>query len=238
MKQFQENNPNPVISVRKDGTVLYSNEVGKPLLHEWGVTVGEKLPSSILDVVQKAITHNYPEMEVKVGKRIYLVAFHPLPEQECVNIFGFDITNHKDIEEKTQGSETREVANLELADILNVPAIQSLMDDLYKLTHINTALVDFKGNVFVIAGRQEICSKFHRVHPETCKHCIESDTILSLGVAPGEFKIYRCKNNMWNVATPIIVEDQHVGNIFSGRFFFEDEPLEYELFRSQARKRT
>jgi len=30
--------------------------------------------------------------------------------------------------------------------------------------------------------------------------------------------------------------DQHVGNIFAGQFFFEDEPLDYELFRSQARK--
>jgi PAS domain S-box-containing protein len=29
---------------------------------------------------------------------------------------------------------------------------------------------------------------------------------------------------------------QHVGNIFSGQFFFDNEPLDYELFRSQARK--
>ncbi len=41
---------------------------------------------------------------------------------------------------------------------------------------------------------------------------------------------------MWDIATPIMVGGQHVGNIFSGQFFFEDEPLDYELFRSQARK--
>ena len=41
---------------------------------------------------------------------------------------------------------------------------------------------------------------------------------------------------MWDIVTPIIVGGQHVGNIFSGQFFFEDEPLDYELFRSQARK--
>ena len=33
-----------------------------------------------------------------------------------------------------------------------------------------------------------------------------------------------------------MVGGQHVGNIFSGQFFFEGEPLDYELFRSQARK--
>jgi PAS domain S-box-containing protein len=30
--------------------------------------------------------------------------------------------------------------------------------------------------------------------------------------------------------------DQQIGYVFSGQFFFEDEPLDYELFRSQARK--
>ena len=37
MEQFPAINPNPVLRVGKDGTVLYSNEAGEPLLHEWGV---------------------------------------------------------------------------------------------------------------------------------------------------------------------------------------------------------
>ena len=41
---------------------------------------------------------------------------------------------------------------------------------------------------------------------------------------------------MWDIVTPIMLEDQHVGYIFSGQFFFDDEPLDYEFFRSQARK--
>ena len=128
------------------------------------------------------------------------------------------------------------MANLELADIIDAQVIQSIMNDLYKLAHITMALVDLKGNVLVGVGWQDICTKFHRVHPEACKHCRESDTELSSGVLPGEFKMYKCKNNMWDIATPIIVGGQHVGNAFSGQFFFEDEPLDYDLFRSQARK--
>ena len=128
------------------------------------------------------------------------------------------------------------MANLELAEIIDTQAIQSLMDDFYKLAHIPIGLIDLKGNVLVGVGWQDICTKFHRVHPETCKHCVESDIKLSAGVLPGEFKLYKCKNNMWDIVTPIMVGGQHVGNIFSGQFFFEDEPLDYELFRSQARK--
>ena len=45
MKQSSATNPNPVLRVAKDGTVLYSNKAGEPLLHEWGVEVGGKLPS-------------------------------------------------------------------------------------------------------------------------------------------------------------------------------------------------
>jgi len=133
-------------------------------------------------------------------------------------------------------SPDREMANLELAEIVDAQAIQSLMDDFYKLAHIPMSLDDLKGNILVGVGWQDICTRFHRVHPEACKHCIESDTKLSADVPLGEFKLYKCKNNMLDIATPIIVGGQHVGNIFSGQFFFEDEPLDYELFRSQARQ--
>jgi len=133
-------------------------------------------------------------------------------------------------------SPARRVDKLELADIIDIQAVQSLMDDFYKFAHITIALLDLKGNVLVGVGWQDICTKFHRVHPEACKHCVESDTELSTGVPPGEFKLYKCKNNMWDIVTPIIVDGQHIGNIFSGQFFFEDESLDYEPFRVQARK--
>jgi PAS domain S-box-containing protein len=133
-------------------------------------------------------------------------------------------------------SSAREGDKLELTDIIDVQVIQSMMDNFYKITHIPMSLDDLKGNILVGVGWQDICTRFHRVHPEACKHCVESDTRLSVGISSGEFKLYKCKNNMWDIATPIIVDGQHVANIFSGQFFFEDEPLDYELFRSQARK--
>jgi hypothetical protein len=33
-----------------------------------------------------------------------------------------------------------------------------------------------------------------------------------------------------------MLDGQHVGYIFSGQFFFDNEPLDYEFFRFQARK--
>jgi PAS domain S-box-containing protein len=237
MEQFPATNPNPMLNVANDGVIISSNEAVNPLLVEWGVEVGGKLPSSIGDIVQKVISRNSPEkIEVKVGNGLFLVVFAPFPEKECVNIFGFDISDQKKLGEKVQEREVQRIVDVELAEIIDAQAIQSLMDDFYKLSHIPMSLDDLKGNVLVGVGWQDICTKFHRINPETCKHCVESDTKLSAGVPPGKFKLYKCKNNMWDIATPIFVCDRHVGNIFSGQFFFDSEPLDYELFRSQARK--
>ena len=133
-------------------------------------------------------------------------------------------------------SPARKIETLVLSDIIDVQVIQSLVNDFYKIVHMPIGLNDLKGSVLVSAGWQDICTKFHRVHPETSKYCVESDTKLSLDATPGELKMYKCKNNMWDIVTPIILDCQHVGYVFSGQFFFDDEPLDYEFFRSQARK--
>ncbi len=149
-----------------------------------------------------------------------------------------DVTERQRAQEALRQSEQRvrlklesilspegEIGNLDLADIIDVPKIQSLMDEFHKLVGIPMAIIDLKGNVLVGVGWQKICTQFHRVHPETCKHCLESDLQLTAGIAPGEFRLYKCKNNMWDVATPIMVGGQHMGNLFCGQFFFEGEAV-------------
>ncbi|WP_094228705.1 PAS domain S-box protein [Methanolobus psychrotolerans] len=161
-----------------------------------------------------------------------------------------DITERKVMEDALRKSEAHvkrklsaivepegDIGTLELADIIDHEALQSLMDDFFQLTQIGGgAIVDLHGKVLVATSWQDICTKFHRVNPKTCANCIESDTQLSKGVSPDTFKLYRCKNNMWDISTPIMVGDSHMGNLFFGQFFFDDEELPYETFRLQANK--
>jgi PAS domain S-box-containing protein len=125
--------------------------------------------------------------------------------------------------------------DLSLEQILDVPAVQSLMDHFHALTGMGMAIVDMQGTVLVATGWQDICTKFHRVHPQTQRHCVESDTQLSRGVPAGTFKLYCCKNNMWDIATPIMIGERHLGNLFLGQFFFDDDIVDREIFREQAR---
>jgi PAS domain S-box-containing protein/putative nucleotidyltransferase with HDIG domain len=124
----------------------------------------------------------------------------------------------------------------ELKKIIDSKEIQSLWDSFYALTNMGGAIVDLNGNILAGTGWQDICAKFHRVNKDSSKNCIESDLYLTQNIKPGEYSIYKCKNNMWDVATPIIVDGKHMGNLFFGQFFFEDEIPDYEVFIAQAEK--
>jgi PAS domain-containing protein len=133
MEQFSINSPNPVLSVEKNGTVLYSNEAGEPLLNEWGVEIGGKLPSSIVDPVQRVICRKSPEkMEIRVGNRVYLIVFHPILDAECVNISGFDISDQKELEEKLLESEAR---------------YRDVFETVQEVFYIDRLIYDKQGNV-------------------------------------------------------------------------------------------
>ncbi len=122
----------------------------------------------------------------------------------------------------------------DLEVLLNAPVLQSLMEDYAKVTLTVTAIVDLKGKVLVAVGWQEICTKFHRVQASSCRNCVESDLYLAGHVRRGEFVAYKCKNGLWDVVTPLYVGDRHMGNIYTGQFFYDDEVIDRRAFEAQA----
>ena len=117
---------------------------------------------------------------------------------------------------------------------MDAALFQSIMDYFYELTGIPVGIIDLNGNIILKEGWQDICVKFHRVNPAACKNCLESDYEITKGIAVGEYRQYKCKNNLWDIATPIYVGNQRMGHIYLGQFFYQDEPIDYDYFRKQA----
>lgn len=248
LAKFPEENPFPVLRIAADGTILYSNTPGMVLVEEWGRKIGQTVTENWQAVITETLTQNrYHVEEIRCGQKLFLFAVAPVTEGGYVNLYGRDITKQKQTEDALRTSEQRirrkmetilspegDIGQLELEDILDVPAVQILMEHFYELSHIPMAIIDMAGKVLIGVGWQEICTKFHRVNPQTCAYCIESDLELSAGAKEGEFKLYKCRNNLWDAATPVIIGGKKMGNLFTGQFFFEDEKLDYDLFRRQA----
>ncbi|MGE5466548.1 MAG: PocR ligand-binding domain-containing protein [Ignavibacteria bacterium] len=119
------------------------------------------------------------------------------------------------------------------ADLVDVPELQGLMESFHQLTGVANAIIDLQGAVIAHAGWQSLCTRFHRVNPETRRRCIESDTALAGSMTRGEhFALYRCLNGLVDTASPIVVGGRHLANVFTGQFFVA--PPDLEFFRRQA----
>ncbi len=208
----------------------------------------------VIESFQDGLPHEaIKEIPCAIGTRDFRLVSTPIFDEngETVSVIETveDITERKLAEDALRQSEVTvrkkleaitepdgDIGTLELSDIIDAEGLQSMMDDFCRLTGILGAVLDVSGKILVAAGWQDICTKFHRCHPESLKNCIESDTILSSGVRPGTYKAYQCKNNMMDMVTPIMVGGRHLGNVFIGQFFHEDETIDVELFRKQARQ--
>ncbi len=120
-----------------------------------------------------------------------------------------------------------------LADLIDIEKNQELLDSFCDAVGIAAAIIDLQGEVLVGSRWERICTDFHRINEQTCAKCIESDTQLANELNSGkQFSIYSCKNGLTDAASPIVIEDEHVANVFVGQFLME--PPDQEFFRRQA----
>ncbi len=134
---------------------------------------------------------------------------------------------------KRDKSDTIDTNPISLADLLDFEQLSEILDNFCSAVGVASAIIDLQGKILAAARWQRICTDFHRVNKETCDRCIESDIELAANLQEGKpFTIYRCKNGMTDAASPIIVEGQHVANVFVGQFLTAEPDRAY--FQKQA----
>ncbi|MBI9033906.1 MAG: PocR ligand-binding domain-containing protein [Bacteroidales bacterium] len=123
----------------------------------------------------------------------------------------------------------------QIIEIIDVDKLAVLFEKYSDASGMATALLDLEGNVLIATNWQESCTKFHRMNSTTCKNCLESDTALAGALKKGDkYNVYRCKNGLVDVATPVIINGEHICNLFTGQFFLNTPNL--DEFRQLARK--
>ena len=120
-----------------------------------------------------------------------------------------------------------------ITELLDLPKLQTILDNLYVVSHIPSAIIDLEGTILTGSGWQDFCTKFHRVNPETEKLCLESDRTIAKGLEDGQRNVQiTCPHGLTDTATPLIIEGTHLANIFTGQLFLN--PPDREYFRKQA----
>ncbi|MFQ5952643.1 MAG: PAS domain-containing protein [Candidatus Omnitrophota bacterium] len=103
MAKFPSEDPYPVIRVKKDGIILYSNPAGLPLLKKWDCKVGESVPEHWQYLILEAYSSGVNKIEeVEVGDFIYSFVIAPVAGAEYINLYGSDITERKWVEKTTR----------------------------------------------------------------------------------------------------------------------------------------
>ncbi|MBF8277188.1 MAG: response receiver sensor histidine kinase response regulator [Candidatus Brocadiaceae bacterium] len=99
--------PNPIIRLAHDGKVLFSNKAGMFVLENCGCyttqpcKVGDTVAGKWLEYINKALeTNDVFKGEEVVSKHIFTLTFVLITEQKYVNIYGVDITERRQTEEK------------------------------------------------------------------------------------------------------------------------------------------
>jgi signal transduction histidine kinase len=107
LAKFPSENPNSVMRVAKDGSIIYANEASESLLDCWGCKIGEQLPDELCRIAGDAFNSGRSkEIDVDYECGSQSLTFAPVADLGYVNIYSLDITQRKKADEQLRQTRT------------------------------------------------------------------------------------------------------------------------------------
>lgn len=99
LAKFPSEDPNPVLRIAQDGTILYANAAGTELLLQWNCKVGGHAPRAWHQYVSRILRSGAGEtLEHADGSKVLSLTIAPVVGAGYVNVYGTDITERKQFE--------------------------------------------------------------------------------------------------------------------------------------------
>ena len=97
LSRFPSENPNPVLRV-DNRRVIYTNRIGRELFN---IDEDSPIPEFLEDTTKFVLENKeIQELELKANNRIYTLVITPVENEEYANIYGMDITERKQAEQR------------------------------------------------------------------------------------------------------------------------------------------
>ncbi|NLF30413.1 MAG: PAS domain-containing protein, partial [Planctomycetes bacterium] len=83
--------PNPILRIRRDGTILYANDAAASLLKAWGCDVGGRAPDTWRQHVEQSVSSGQGRrMDVEHDGRNLAIEIVPVAENDHANLYATD----------------------------------------------------------------------------------------------------------------------------------------------------
>jgi len=150
LAKFPSENPNPVLRIAKDKTVLYANGSAEAILSEDNVKAGHHIsglwPQWTDEVLKLGVVRT--DIETRHGHRVFSWTMTPLIDKDYLNVYGIDITERKRTEEALQVSHHFiEIANrhTEMTSLLQEFVVE--VQNFTGAAAVGLRILDEKGNI-------------------------------------------------------------------------------------------
>ena len=121
--KFPDQNPNPVLRIHWDGTLVYANPASAGLIAGLGLEIGASLPPDLRDpLLERVRAADRSTFEVEAAGFVYSLLPVDIPEFGFINIYGTDVTAVRERERLARDNERL------LLNILPGPIAQRLRD--------------------------------------------------------------------------------------------------------------
>ena len=213
LAKFPEENPNPVMRLSKDGAILYANPASGPLLDHSGCVVGKRVPEEWREFMS-GIEGLQANTEIDCGDRVFLVTFAPVRDATYVNLYGLDITEKKNAEQRLRKTQRALQKYQEELEFL----VEDRTKELNCLFRLSSIMEEYDDSM------EEILTRV----PDLLVSGLQYPQITYARVVIGDlaFRTGNFKETPWRISAPVIAEGRKTGSLEVG--YLEERPEEDE----------